>query len=83
MILTQAAFEAMDKQVQEAQALILRLELALSEALRPVGGDFRHVDRHGVELVVTDSALHIGSAGKFLSVELPDGVRLGRQVVEA
>ena len=77
MILTEAAFAAMDKQVQEAQSLILRLELALSEALQPVGGDFRHVDRHGAELVVTDSALHIACDGRILSVELPAGVRLG------
>ena len=83
MNLTEAAFLAMDKQVQEAQALILDLELKLSEAWQPVGGDFRHVDRHGVELVATDSALHIACDGRILSVELPDGVRLGRQVVEA
>lgn len=78
MIPTEAAFRAMDKQVQEAQAIILRLELALAEALQPVGCDFHHIDSHGVELVATDSALHIACDGRILSVELPPGVRLGR-----
>lgn len=79
MIPTQAAFQAMDKQVQEAQAIILRLELELSElrAWQSVGKDFRHVDQYGVELVATDSALHIARDGRILSVELPPGVRLG------
>ena len=72
------AFHAMEQQVQEAQAIILRLELALSEALRPVDGNFCHVDRHGVQLTVTEGAIHLACGWLVMSVELPDGVRLGR-----